>query len=153
LLEQSLEHAEVPAQSLAIEITESCTARIPGAMETIRGLRQKGYSVHIDDFGTGYSSLSYLHALAIDAIKIDRAFTQAIGTEAVTSSILPQILAMAKKLNLEVIVEGVETGEQAGYFAGGERPILAQGWYFGRPVSSEAFHRLLTADQLKELIS
>ena len=149
ILDQALRRAEVAPQSLAIEITESCTARQEQAMETIRCLRERGHSVHIDDFGTGYSSLSYLHALSIDAIKIDRAFTQAIGTEAVTLSILPQILAIAKKLNLEVIVEGVETGEQAGYFSGGDKPILAQGWFFGRPVPAAQFDDLLIESEQK----
>ena len=129
--------------SLAIEVTESSTARIQVALKTIRELRKRGHSVQIDDFGTGYSSLAYLHDLSVDAIKIDRAFTQAIGTEAVTVGILPQILAMAKALNLQVIVEGIETVEQAVYFAGAEMPILGQGWLFGRPVPVEAFHLLL----------
>jgi sensor c-di-GMP phosphodiesterase-like protein len=84
--------------------------------------------------------LSYLNGLAIHAIKIDRSFTQAIGTEAVTVSILPQILAMAAALKLNVIVEGVETAQQAGYFAGCGQPVLAQGWLYGRPISAEQFH-------------
>ncbi len=149
ILDAALRRAEVAPESLAIEITESCTARQEQAMATIRALRMRGHSVHIDDFGTGYSSLSYLHALSIDAIKIDRAFTQAIGTEAVTLSILPQILAIAKKLNLEVIVEGVETHEQAGYFAGGDKPVLAQGWFFGRPVTAAHFDDLLAENEQK----
>lgn len=143
MLESALERAGVSAQSLAIEITESCTARHEVAIEAILRLRQRGHSVHVDDFGTGYSSLSYLHGLSIDTIKIDRSFTQAIGTEAVTVGILPQILAMAAGLKLHVIVEGVETEEQANYFAGATPPVLAQGWLFGRPVPAEAFLPLL----------
>jgi len=143
MLESALQQAGVAAQSLAIEITESCTARHEMAMDAILRLRQRGYSVHVDDFGTGYSSLSYLHSLSIDTIKIDRSFTQAIGTEAVTVGILPQILAMAAGLKLHVIVEGVETEEQASYFAGVTPPVLAQGWLFGRPVPVEAFLLLL----------
>jgi len=102
-----------------------------------------GHSVHIDDFGTGYSSLSYLHDLSVDAIKIDKSFTQAVGTDSVILAILPQILAMAEALSLDVIVEGVETAEQARYFAACPRAILAQGWHFGRPTLAESFHRLL----------
>ena len=68
-----------------------------------------------------------------------RSFIQAIGTEAVTVSILPQILAMAQALNLQVVVEGVETQAQVDYFLGAERVIYAQGWIFGRPVSIHDF--------------
>ncbi len=139
LLEQSLAREAVLARSLTIEITENSTARHEVAMETIRKLRQRGHAVHIDDFGTGYSSLAYLRDLAIDAIKIDRSFTQSIGTQAVTLGILPQILAMAQALNLSVIAEGVETRAQADYFAAAQQPILAQGWLFGPPVTIELF--------------
>ncbi len=61
MLDRTIEKAGVPASRLAIEITESSTAQYQPAVETIRLLRQRGYSVHIDDFGTGYSSLSYLN--------------------------------------------------------------------------------------------
>jgi sensor c-di-GMP phosphodiesterase-like protein len=146
-LEHSLKLAEVQPRCLGIEITESYTARQQVAKNAILHLRQKGHIVHIDDFGTGYSSLAYLHDLEVDAIKIDQAFTGAIGTEAVTMAILPQILAMAAALKLQVIVEGIETEQQAAYFEASGRSILAQGWLFGRPVSAEAFHRMLASEQ------
>jgi sensor c-di-GMP phosphodiesterase-like protein len=147
MLEQSLDQAGVLAASVAIEITESSTALHQVAMEAIRHLRRLGHHVHIDDFGTGYSSLSYLHDLSVDAIKIDQSFTRAIGTQAVTVSILPQILAMAEALNLQVIVEGIETSQQAGYFSGRAKSILGQGWLFGRPVPPEEFLPLLAASK------
>jgi sensor c-di-GMP phosphodiesterase-like protein len=146
-LARALEAAEVPTQRLGIEITESGTARQQIAMDTILQLRRRGHRVYIDDFGTGYSSLAYLQDLAIDAIKIDRAFTKAIGTEAVTVAILPQILSMAEALNLQVVVEGIETTEQARYFSGGGKHFLAQGWLFGHPYPAEAFLQLLAEDQ------
>ena len=121
-------------------------------METLRSLRQQGHSVHIDDFGTGYSSLAYLHDLSVDAIKIDKAFTQAIGTEAVTVAILPQILAMAEALDLEVIVEGIETAEQADYFRASGQRYLAQGWLFGRPVPASEFRGLLAKEANRDLV-
>jgi sensor c-di-GMP phosphodiesterase-like protein len=148
-LKRLLAEAHVPAKNLAIEVTESSTAKKDVAVETIRQLRQRGHRVHIDDFGTGYSSLSYLHFLAVDAIKIDKSFTHAIGTEAVTVSILPQILAIAKKLNLQVVAEGIETDEQANYFASYDQPILGQGWLYGYPVPPGQFYRLLAQNERK----
>jgi len=153
MLESSLKREAIPAKSLAIEITEGSTVRREIAIEAICRLRKRGHSVHIDDFGTGYSSLAYLHELSVDAIKIDRAFTQAIGTEAVTMAILPNILALASALNLRVIAEGVETEEQASYFAEGEDSILVQGWLFGRAVPAIELRKLLDADVKKAVAS
>ena len=152
MLEESLGREGVPARSLAIEITERCTANRQVAKEAIHGLRRKDHCVQIDDFGTGYSSLSYLHELSVDSIKIDRSFTEAIGTEAVTVSILPQILAMAETLNLEVIVEGVETEEQAAYFSANNLSILGQGWLFGHPVPAGEFHGRLAEGRREALV-
>ena len=147
MLVRAVNEAGIPARSLAIEITESSTARSEIAMETILQLHQEGYSVHIDDFGTGYSSLAYLHELSVDAIKIDIAFTRAIGTGSALVSILPQLIGITQALNLEMIVEGVETEEQAEYYASASGQTLAQGWLFGRSVPAGEFHRRLAEDK------
>jgi len=149
MLERALKKERVEPRNLAIEITEGSTIKHQEAREAIRHLREQGHSVQIDDFGTGYSSLAYLHDLSVDALKIDRAFTQVIGTDAVTVGILPQILAMARALNLQVIAEGIETVEQAAYFAGLEMPILGQGWLFGRPVAAKNFRHMLNEAEKK----
>jgi sensor c-di-GMP phosphodiesterase-like protein len=148
MLEDAVKHARVKPKSVVLEITESSAADSVEAMETIRALRRMGHSVHIDDFGTGYSNLDKLLYLWADTIKIDKAFTRVIGTESVAVAILPQILGMARSLNLEVIVEGVETERQASYFSPTEHHrIYAQGWLFGRPVPAEEFHTKLANDR------
>jgi sensor c-di-GMP phosphodiesterase-like protein len=138
LLECSMGAGTRP-ECIGLEITERSTAEQKIAVESIAGLKSTGYVVYIDDFGTGYSSLAYLHLLHVDAIKVDRAFTQTIGTEAVTASVVPQILAMAEKLRLLVVVEGIETEEQAMYFREAGPGILGQGWLYGRPVPAAQF--------------
>ena len=143
MLARMLEEAGVSPQSLGIEITESSTARQQVAQNAILQLRRMGHLAHIDDFGTGYSSLAYLHDLSVDVIKIDKAFTQSIGTDSLKVSILPQILSMAAALHLQVVVEGVETEEQARYFSGMNQPVLAQGWLLGRPMPIEGLLKLL----------
>jgi sensor c-di-GMP phosphodiesterase-like protein len=149
MLEAALAQAGVRAKSVTIEITETSTARHEKAIETIRLLRASGHRVHIDDFGTGYSSLAYLHDLSVDAIKIDKVFTQAIGTGSVAVNILPQILAMADALNLEVVVEGIETEEQARYFMSTNKRIRAQGWLFGHPMPKEELLAMLEGEREK----
>jgi sensor c-di-GMP phosphodiesterase-like protein len=134
LLEEHVRQAGIQPGQIALELTERSTADMSVLREAILRLHHEGYQVHIDDFGTGFSSLAYLHELAVDAIKIDRAFTRTIGTQAVTASILPQILSLAESLGAEVIVEGVETAEQADYLTATGISMKAQGWYFGKPV-------------------
>jgi sensor c-di-GMP phosphodiesterase-like protein len=149
MLDKQLGEAEVSPRNLGVEITESYTARQQIARNTILRLRQRGHYVAIDDFGTGYSSLAYLHDLSVDAIKIDKAFTKAIGTDAVTVSILPQILTMAETLGLRVVIEGIETKVQADYFAASEQDIHAQGWLFGRPVPARVFLQMLDEEDAR----
>jgi sensor c-di-GMP phosphodiesterase-like protein len=147
MLEKALLQANVKPQSLAIEITERSASDGEVVMETIRNLRRKGHSIHIDDFGTGHSNLDKLLYLFADTIKIDKAFTGVIGTESVGAAVLPEILRIAKSLNLEVVVEGVETDRQASYFSPGEQKIYAQGWLYGRPMTPEMFQGVLADNQ------
>ncbi|MBR7513256.1 EAL domain-containing protein, partial [Mycobacterium tuberculosis] len=85
----------VGSEQLGLEITERSTANAAAAVDAIRTLRARGHRIYIDDFGTGYSSLAYLGNLNVDGIKIDKSFTQTIGTGSVTVSIVPQIIDMA----------------------------------------------------------
>ena len=136
-LNSCLRRFNLSPRSIVIEITESQTALKKQVGESISTLRQAGFATYIDDFGTGYSSLAYLKDFAIQAIKIDKVFTQSIGTEAFTLSLLPQMLAMAETLGLQVVVEGIETVEQAAYFAGKQPALLGQGWLYGHPLPAE----------------
>jgi sensor c-di-GMP phosphodiesterase-like protein len=149
MLDESLKKYKIHPRNLALEITERATSNSAVAMETIRLLRHRGHSVHIDDFGTGYSNLDKLLYLFADTIKIDKAFTKVIGTESVAVAILPPILAMARSLGLEVIIEGVENERQADYFgltADSER-MYGQGYLYGHPVSIEEFNGVLADEQ------
>jgi sensor c-di-GMP phosphodiesterase-like protein len=147
MLEKSLALARVAPHKLVLELTESATARHSIAIEAVHRLRERGHSVQIDDFGTGYSSLAYLKDLAVDAIKIDKAFTQSIGTDSVTGVILPQILTLASGLGLLVIAEGIEIPEQAAYFASFGLPVMGQGWLFGKPQSPSQLLQALSAQE------
>jgi sensor c-di-GMP phosphodiesterase-like protein len=147
MLNESLKRANVKPESIVIEITERSAADGVVAMETIRNLRRMGHSIHIDDFGTGHSNLDKLLYLFADTIKIDKAFTRVIGSESLAVTILPQILSMAKSLQLGVVVEGVETRMQSDYFNPNEQKIYAQGWLYGRPASAEAIQGLIANNQ------
>jgi sensor c-di-GMP phosphodiesterase-like protein len=143
LLEKEVLRANVFPSQIALELTERSTADLAVARVAIRRLRKAGYKVHIDDFGTGFSSLSYIDQLAVNAVKIDRSFTRALGTDAVTAPILPQMIALAESLGVEVIVEGVETEVQSNYLSHNEKPLRLQGWLFSKPLRAENLKRFL----------
>jgi EAL domain-containing protein (putative c-di-GMP-specific phosphodiesterase class I) len=106
----------------------------------LRQLGALGCPIAVDDFGTGYSSLSYLKRLPIDTIKIDRGFVREIVSDADDAAIVSAIVAMARKLKLEVVAEGVETLEQLAVLRelGCDR---YQGYLFSAAVPAEDFGR------------
>jgi sensor c-di-GMP phosphodiesterase-like protein len=153
MLEKLLAKNGIHPRSINLELTERSTADHHLAISSIGKLRERGHEFYIDDFGTGYSSLSYLNELAVDAIKIDRAFTDAIGTGSLTAVIVPQILAMAETLHVKVVVEGVERAEQSAYFANLDQEILAQGWHFGEAIPAPDLLRLIASKDAEEVSS
>lgn len=108
-----LDEYRLPGSLLVLEITENLLLNnFELAKNKMLQLKNQGVSFSIDDFGTGYSSLKYLKKLPLDELKIDRSFVTGLTDGSNTSSIVEVVLTMAKNLQLEVIAEGVETGEQ-----------------------------------------
>ncbi len=137
LLDERVDGKRVRASNIAFELPERATSNRETAIGAIHRLRERGHATFIDDFGTGYSNLAYLTELQVDGIKINRSFIATIGTEAVTASIVPQILGVARALHLKVVVQGIEREDQATYFSDEDKSILGQGWFFGLPVPAK----------------
>jgi diguanylate cyclase (GGDEF)-like protein len=129
LLEEKL-----PAGQLELELTESL---LLDATEETRqqliGLKALGLTLAMDDFGTGYSSLSYLKKFPIDVIKIDRSFIKDIPDNQDDVEITSAVIAMARKLHLKVVAEGIETPEQL-KFLRRHRCDIGQGYLFDKPI-------------------
>lgn len=138
-----LQQTGLEARYLELEITE--TIAMEGSSEVIEILQQlKDYGVRIsiDDFGTEFSSLSRLKDLPVDGIKIDGSFIWGIGTNTKDESIISVTIHLAKKLELQVVAEGVETPAQLGFLK--EKGCDGvQGYYCGRPVAVGAFEKKL----------
>ena len=118
---------------LELEITETVLlANEQEYLTTIRQLKNVGITFALDDFGTGYSSLSYLTKFPFDKIKIDRSFTQGMGSRSDCDAIISSVLTLARGLNISIAAEGVETEEQAALLRNAGVDLL-QGYLFGRP--------------------
>ncbi len=97
-------------------------------------IREIGAKVSIDDFGTGYSSLSALADITVDEIKVDRSFISAIHKRRRNQGILKAIESLAAALNIDIVVEGVETADELLYLQAATGIQVAQGFYLARPM-------------------
>ena len=121
-------------ERLKLELTESAlVGDIDDAVRKIGALKEAGIRFSLDDFGTGYSSLSYLRFLPLEQLKIDRSFIRRIPGNANDVAVVEAIIAMAHKLGLSVIAEGVETAQQLA-FLDGQGCNAYQGFLFSKPV-------------------
>jgi diguanylate cyclase (GGDEF)-like protein/PAS domain S-box-containing protein len=135
-IEKLLAELDLPPSALRLELTESTVMGDPsGAVTMLEQIKALGISLAIDDFGTGYSSLSYLHRFPLDTLKIDRSFISGLsdGNSKDGAEIARTILPMASNLHLEVVAEGVETGEQVALLKRLDCNY-GQGFYFSKPV-------------------
>lgn len=113
MIQDILHETGLAPQCLELEITESSLMQnLDAALTTLRDIRDLGVTLSIDDFGTGYSSLSYLKQLPIDTIKIDKSFVRDIPQDGDDAAIVTATIAMAHRLNLKVVAEGVTSFDQ-----------------------------------------
>jgi diguanylate cyclase (GGDEF)-like protein/PAS domain S-box-containing protein len=128
---------------LSLEITETTLVSKADAIgEALRALKELGVRLVLDDFGTGYSSLGYLTRLPLDALKIEREFVHALGTDRSDHAITEAIIAMARALSLQVVGEGVETDGQVAELRR-LRCDFAQGFYFSTPLTARQMTAVL----------
>ena len=139
----ALSEARLAASSLCIEITESAVlADIEEAKATLERLHQMGVAISVDDFGTGYASLTYLRRLPLSELKIDRSFICDLGSDRADDAIVDAIIAMAHRLHLTVVAEGVDQESQLAFLRA-RRCELMQGYYFSPPVPATEFADML----------
>jgi len=147
--QEYLKNLSLPGQSIVVEITEGLLLDASeGVRAQIEEFHNSGIEVSLDDFGTGYSSLSYLKKFNIDNIKIDQSFVRNLEVDSDDMVLCEAMIAMAHKLGINVIAEGIETEAQRDLLirAGCD---FGQGYLFSRPVSAEEFDKLLLKTLMK----
>ncbi|NJN52534.1 MAG: EAL domain-containing protein, partial [Gammaproteobacteria bacterium] len=142
-IRRSIRESAIAPEQLELEITETMLMEdADTVLFTIERLRELGVRVAIDDFGTGYSSLNYLKRFPIDTVKIDRSFVMEIPTNNEDMAITTAVIAMAHRLNLEVVAEGIETTDQLKFLAEHDCEF-GQGYLFSRPIPLAEIQKLL----------
>lgn len=114
----------------------------------VQSLKNLGVRLSIDDFGTGYSSLSYLTRFPLDELKIDRSFVLGLAKGKQNAELVRAIIAMAKSLGLEIVVEGVERMEELEFFLAQEVEVI-QGFLFSQPVPVTQLRGLLAPNHFR----
>lgn len=134
---------EIPSYLIELELTETvCIENSEVAIDMVRQFREHGFLVSIDDFGSGFSSLNLLKDMETDIIKLDRQFFREGEMHKEEQIIISSIVHMAKKLNMKVISEGVETHAQS-EFLKGIMCDMAQGYYFAKPMPLDSFEEVI----------
>jgi diguanylate cyclase len=129
----------LPANCLELEITESMLIEVNSStVEMLSNISTQGVAMSLDDFGTGYSSLDHLKLFPISILKIDKSFVSAVGEGGKSERLFLAIIAFAKALNMHIVVEGVETQEQAEYCTAHQCDLL-QGYFYSKPIPATEF--------------
>jgi diguanylate cyclase (GGDEF)-like protein len=142
--------SRVDPSRIDFEVTETALMQdFDRARASLEFFKNFGVKISLDDFGSGFSSLSYLHQLPIDKIKIDRSFVIDIERGGAGSEIITTIIALCRSLNLECVVEGIETSGQVEILRRLGCQYM-QGYYFARPMTAEKLrHHITDAARLK----
>ncbi|VFC13361.1 signaling protein [Clostridioides difficile] len=142
-INKTIQMYNLSSDLIEIEITETVAINELNILKNVLNeLRKYGFSISMDDFGTGYSSISCLRDMPIDILKLDKSFLGGIEHDERSRNIAKSIVSLAKSLDLVVIIEGVESKEQAELMKqfGCD---LVQGFYFARPMPAKNFLDLL----------
>lgn len=143
------EEFDVPPYLLDFELTENIYMNnFDRADELIKYCRDYGMKVSMDDFGSGYSSLNVISNLSIDTLKIDKIFLKHSELSDNDKAVIESIIAMAKRLGMKVICEGVETEAQTVFLKKAQCDQI-QGYYYGRPMDEESFNKFVAEHIVK----
>ena len=142
-IQDALQQTGIDPSRLQLEITETVAAADPKLTVTVLShLKHLGIGVILDDFGTGTTSLRALRQFPVESLKIDRSLVREMQTDRVTGDIVEMIIALAHKMNLKAIAQGIETARQM------ERLLelgceYGQGYYFSQPMEPKAAQQFL----------
>ena len=135
---------------ITLEVTETAVMNnYERALDSLTLLKNLGVNIALDDFGTGYSSLAYVRTLPLDKLKLDRSFVVDLVRDAAARAVAGSMIEMCRSLNVDCIVEGVETGEQVRILNKLGCEII-QGYYCSRPLSAHDARAFVRSERQKK---
>ncbi|MBQ7076885.1 MAG: GGDEF domain-containing protein [Lachnospiraceae bacterium] len=138
-IKQVLDETGLTPKNLTLEVTESLAINdISYMKKLLKSIREYGVRVALDDFGTGYSSLNHIHEMPIDIIKVDRCFVRDIGKDEYSQTFVKMVTELAKVMDMNVCVEGVEEENQLDKVRKNKVDMI-QGFYFAEPMPFDEF--------------
>lgn len=145
-IERVVKETGIAPKNLTLEVTESLAINDMERMqEILDSIKKLGVRIALDDFGTGYSSLNHIREIPFDVIKVDRSFITDLERDEYAKSFIRMVGELAEAIGVNVCIEGVETKKQ--YEILSEMCVLlAQGYYFDRPMDQKAFEKKYTPD-------
>jgi len=152
-VKRELQNNQILGSEIEFEVTESLLIDdFEQSKIKLQELSNMGCSIALDDFGTGFSSLSYLNQLPIDVLKVDRSFITNIHQYPKQQAMLESIFFMTKKLQISVVIEGVETLDELKEInqLGGS---IIQGYYFSKPLMGEEIAPWLAKPMAVDLVN
>jgi len=143
IVDGALVDSGLPPEALELEVSETLLlADLPVIEAHLRQVADRGVRLTIDDFGTGHSSLQHLRRFPFSTLKVDRTFVRDVLDNREDAILVEAVIAMARKLGLAVVAEGVESEDQIDYLLT-QYCDMFQGFLFGRPLPRDEFERLL----------
>lgn len=137
----------VPHDVIELELTESAFFDDKKLLlDTVKKLRDSGFCVSMDDFGAGYSSLNSLKEMHIDVLKIDADFFRGVDEQERGQLIVSEVIDLAKKLDMKIVAEGIESREQVDFLTEQECDLI-QGYFFAKPMPAEEFAQKYREDE------
>lgn len=131
---QLVDQYNVPHDMIELELTESAFFDDKSILvNTVKKLKGFGFDISMDDFGAGYSSLNSLKELPLDVLKLDAEFFRGEDSDGRGDLIVGESISLAKKLDMRIVAEGIETREQVDSLAE-KNCDLIQGYFFAKPM-------------------
>jgi EAL domain-containing protein (putative c-di-GMP-specific phosphodiesterase class I) len=138
-LRRAVERARIAPTDIELELTEGTLLRDTAAVrDVLEELHGDGFRIALDDFGTGYCSVAYFEKFPISTLKVDGSFVRGITLDQHRRNLVGGIIQLARRLELDVVAEGVETAEQRDVLAE-ERCRIMQGHLFATALAPEQF--------------
>ena len=140
---KALREHELEPHLLHLELNEKLLTQLPEELEeSLERLAELGVSLTLDNFGSGTSALEHFHRLRFHQLKVHQSLVRTIGQRSITSAVLSGIFALARKMDVQIVAEGVERPEEVAALLA-EGCEIGQGFLFSKPLSAEALAELM----------